>query len=164
MRTLLLLALLGAASPAWAQEQERKLVDRLLEPNTKLANADQGKKFMGERTASTHAQVNTRSFYVSEKNLARNFADQRSFATATVQPKVFQSRSAYLPANSRPTSFATKPALAPAIASEAAKSVASRGYAGNRAAVVHGKSQKALDRRNPPLTIEQVRELLNKNE
>ncbi len=129
-------------------------MDRLLEPNTKLANADQSKKFMGERTASTHAQVNTRSFYVSEKNLARNFADQRSFATATVQSKVFNSRSAYVPANSRPKSFATKPALAPATASEAAKSVPSRGYAGNQAAVVHGKSQKALDRRNPPMTIE----------
>jgi hypothetical protein len=41
--------------------------------------------------------------------------------------------------------------------------VDARIFAGNRPFLDQGKSQKALSRQNPPLTIEQVRELLNKN-
>ena len=43
--SLLGLAFLALATASYAQEQERKLVDRLLSPNTKLANPDQNKKF-----------------------------------------------------------------------------------------------------------------------
>ena len=38
-----------------------------------------------------------------------------------------------------------------------------REYAGNRPFLGQGKSQKSLSAQNPPLTIEQVRELLNKS-
>jgi hypothetical protein len=38
-----------------------------------------------------------------------------------------------------------------------------RSFAGQPPFQEEGKSQKSLDRQNPPLTIEQVRELLNKN-
>jgi len=38
-----------------------------------------------------------------------------------------------------------------------------REYAGNRPFLDKGKSQKSLSAQNKPLTIEQVRELLNKN-
>ena len=41
--------------------------------------------------------------------------------------------------------------------------VASRTFAGQREFREQGKSQKSLDRQNPSLTIDQVRELLNKN-
>src|SRR5437763_11004337 len=39
------LALLSLATAGYAQEQERKLVDRLLSPDTKLSNPEQNKKF-----------------------------------------------------------------------------------------------------------------------
>jgi hypothetical protein len=38
-----------------------------------------------------------------------------------------------------------------------------REYAGNRPFLDRGKSQKSLDAHDKPLTIEQVRELLNKS-
>jgi hypothetical protein len=41
--------------------------------------------------------------------------------------------------------------------------VTGRKFADDRSFRDQGKSQKALNRRNPPLTIDQVRELLNKN-
>ena len=43
------------------------------------------------------------------------------------------------------------------------KKVPSRAYAENRPFLDQGKSQKSLNRQNAPLTIDQVRELLNKN-
>jgi hypothetical protein len=43
------------------------------------------------------------------------------------------------------------------------KSTSDRTFAGQRPFLDRGKSQKSLDRQNPPMTIEQVRELLNKN-
>jgi len=46
---------------------------------------------------------------------------------------------------------------------DAHSAINSRGFADQRPFQEKGKSQKSLDRRNPPLTIEQVRELLNKN-
>ena len=60
------------ATASYAQEQERKLVDRLLSPNTKLANPDQNKKFAGGSEAPTRSAA-TKSFYVSEKNLSKTF-------------------------------------------------------------------------------------------
>jgi len=46
---------------------------------------------------------------------------------------------------------------------DAPKQLTGINFRGQRAFREQGKSQKSLDRQNPPLTIEQVRELLNKN-
>ena len=46
---------------------------------------------------------------------------------------------------------------------DANRVVASRDFADRRQFTAQGKSQKSLDRQNPPMTIDQVRELLNKN-
>ena len=48
-------------------------------------------------------------------------------------------------------------------APQAGKKIASRAYAGTRPFLDEGKSQKSLNQQNAPLTIDQVRELLNKN-
>jgi hypothetical protein len=48
-------------------------------------------------------------------------------------------------------------------ARDSQKTLSSHGFANERPFLDRGKSQKSLDRQNPPLTIEQVRELLNKN-
>src|SRR5438046_10330626 len=78
--SLLTLAFLALATPSYAQEQERKLVDRLLSPNTKLANPDQNKKFTAGLEASTRPAA-TKSFYVSERNLSRTFVADTSAKT-----------------------------------------------------------------------------------
>lgn len=48
-------------------------------------------------------------------------------------------------------------------ATDREKKISGNDFAGNRPFSGQGKSQKALSARKSPLTIEQVRELLNKN-
>jgi hypothetical protein len=48
-------------------------------------------------------------------------------------------------------------------APQSGKKVAPRAYPGSRQFLDEGKSQKSLNQENAPLTIDQVRELLNKN-
>src|SRR5438046_3561101 len=63
---------------------------------------------------------------------------------------------------SRPA-YATRTARCTRDAPQSDKKIASHSYAENRPFLDQGKSQKSLNRQNAPLTIEQVRELLNKN-
>ena len=58
---------------------------------------------------------------------------------------------------SRPLAYGTR------VAPENGSNLAAAPFAGNRPFLGRGKSQKALSARDTPLTIEQVRELLNKN-
>ena len=48
-------------------------------------------------------------------------------------------------------------------AADGEKKISGNDFARNRPFLGQGKSQKTLSARKPPLTIEQVRELLNKN-
>src|SRR5438094_8901319 len=70
--SLLVLAFLALATPSYAQAQEPKLADRLLSPNTKLANPDQNKKFTCGLEAPTRSAA-TKSFSVSLWILRRTF-------------------------------------------------------------------------------------------
>ena len=65
-------------------------------------------------------------------------------------------------ANSKAT-YASQTARGVRDAPQSGKKVASRAYPGNRPFLNEGTNQKSLNRQNEPLTIEQVRELLNKN-
>ena len=49
-------------------------------------------------------------------------------------------------------------------APQSGQKITSRAYAGNRPFLDEGKSQQSLNQKNAPLTIDQVRELLNKNQ
>src|SRR6476620_4886323 len=62
-------------STALAQEQERRLMDRLLKPDASLANPAQNKKFSGERATSFDKPARTHSFYSSRKPAAKSFAE-----------------------------------------------------------------------------------------
>jgi hypothetical protein len=59
--------------------------------------------------------------------------------------------------------YANQTAHGVGTAPQSGKKVASRAYADNRPFLDQGTNQKSLNRKNEPLTIEQVRELLNKN-
>src|SRR5438445_9852432 len=93
---LLVLAFLVLATAAYAQEQERKLVDRLLTPNTRLANPDQNKKFTGGLEAPTRSAA-TKSFYVSEKKLSKSFVADRSATTTSFRTRNYSTQAALLP-------------------------------------------------------------------
>jgi hypothetical protein len=163
---ILLLAVLCSAS---AQDQEKKLVDRLLKPDMALENDAQNKKFTGDGSASINKRASVGTFYLHQKPRSKNFSGTRDFSTTQFYSKTYHGgRSAYEVsshqpmANSRPV-YANQTARGVRDAPQSGKKVASRGYAGSRPFLDEGKSQKSLNRQNAPLTIDQVRELLNKN-
>ena len=162
------ISLLTALSCLHAQDQERKLVDRLLKPDMSLQNSEQKKKFIADGT-SINKKANVGSFYVEKKSSSKMFSGTRELSTRQFNSRSFPgSRSA--PENSSQQTvgksrlaYPTQPARGPRDAPQSDKKVASRAYADNRPFLDQGKSQKSLNRQNAPLTIDQVRELLNKN-
>ena len=152
-----------------AQDQEKKLIDRLLKPDMTLQNDAQNKKFIGDGSASINKRAKVGSFYVHQKPRSKNFAGTRDFSTTQFYSQTYHGgRTAYevssqqTLANSKAT-YANQTARGVRDAPQSGKKVASRAYAGNRPFLDEGKSQKSLNRKNASLTIEQVRELLNKN-
>ncbi len=153
---------------ASAQEQEQTLVDRLLRPNMELHNGAQGKAFTTDSKVVGHQQTAT-SFAAESAPKQKTFNDTHAAAT-----NEYSSRSNKADLRSRSTVEVRNVDVHRQIASSSARdvrpvydaslSVSGRNYAENeRVFREQGKSQKSLDRKNPPLTIDQVRELLNKN-
>ena len=162
-RTLVLpCAICLVAGTAWAQEQERKLVDRLLEPNMKLENSEQNKQFTGAGTV-TAKSASTRSFYVSNTKLTKTFAGTSEFNTKPYSSRQFATQPANLPPPQKPRTFATASARDVKPARESSTKYATRDFSGSRRFLDQGKSQKALHQQDHPLSIDDVRELLNKN-
>ena len=151
------------------QEQESKLVDRLLKPDMTLQNDAQNKKFMGDGSASINKRAMVGTFYVHQKPRSKNFAGARDFSTTQFNSQTYRGgRSAYEVSSQQTmtnsqSAYANETARGVRNAPQSGKKVASRAYAGTRPFLGEGKSQKSLNQQNAPLTIDQVRELLNKN-
>jgi hypothetical protein len=160
--------LLIAWSSVWAQDQEQKLIDRLLRPDMNLKNGAQNKKFIADG-ASADKRATVGAFYVQEKSNAKKFSGTRDFAAPKFQSRFSQAgnkKANLLSRNQVPNSrstYSVARTINPPAARDAKKTVASRDYSGNRPFLDRGKSQKSLNRQNPPMTIDQVRDLLNKN-
>lgn len=158
--------LLTLLSSARAQDQEQKLIDRLLKPDSTLSNNAQNKKFMADGV-SVDKRASVSTFYFENKPRAKAFTGTRSYAGTA-----FDSNSFYLGRNKSAVSTSTavtRQAPLPSWvisakrSSDTEKKAPSFEYAGKRPFLDRGKSEKALQRQNPPMTIDQVRELLNKN-
>jgi hypothetical protein len=170
VRIILAIATLLAASVAFAQQPEGNLIDRLLRPNLALANPAQDKKFHGAQTTQFDKAVPAQSF-----NQIRSTAPKPWTGERVVTPQQFAARhfrAGDSPANISSRSQLTKsdtviatPAARAAtrVAPESTETNATREYAGTRPFLGKGKSQNALHSQDKPLTIEQVRELLNKS-
>jgi hypothetical protein len=162
------LLVLPALSSVRGQDQERKLVDRLLKPDMTLQNDAQHKKFVADGS-SINKRATVGTFYLQKKSNQKSFSGTGQFSTQEFNSQSFHSkRSAFnvtsqqATGNSR-SAYANKSAGGVRDASQSGKKVPVRAYAENRPFLDEGKSQKSLNRQNAPLTIEQVRELLNKN-
>lgn len=156
------------AATALGQEQEQKLVDRLLQPNMELQNKAQSKKFLADHGGAIEKRANVGSFYVQEKKNAKQFTATRDISTPQFRSENFRGSKEAAVAPEREMVNAHRNVATAGVrdvrtARDSNKIVDSRAYAGNRQFLARGKSQKSLDRQNPPLTIDQVRELLNKN-
>ena len=169
MRVILLicLALLGT-SAAHAQQQERKLLDRLLKPDMALQNKAQEKQFVAAG-AKLEKQARTKQFYAPNWTLQKQF--RGTWALRAGQFRTARSRYDRAEANlatrnrlpEAELAFSTPSYREVRAARDAEKTAESRAHSGTRPFLVRGKSQKSLSAQDRPLTIDQVRELLNKN-
>jgi len=168
-RLLTACALLAALSYARGQDQEHQLIDRLLKPDMTLQNPAQNKKFIAANGASINKHATASTFYVQKKSGLKRFSGTRNFSAWQFNACSFHGSGNAANFSSRKQitnskrSYSTQTARSLHDAHETGRTVDARIFTGNRPFLDQGKSQRSLDRQNPPLTIEQVRELLNKN-
>ena len=162
------LAVVLLATSAYAQEQEQKLVDRLLKPDTALENSAQKKKFMADRT-SVEKRAHVTAFYFDQKAKPREFRGTRDYSAREFNATSFYAGRDHSTVNARSTSkprtFATSTSSLVKASNDSEKAARSRDYADQRPFLDRGKSEKSVEfqRKNKPMTIDDVRELLNKN-
>jgi hypothetical protein len=159
-----------AAASAFAQEQEAKLVDRLLRPNLALENSAQNKKFANTATAVFDKPARTNNFPLVQIGAIKPWAGDRALSSHQFTVPHFRAGDSVANISTRSqltkndSVIGTPAAIAGTrVASESSATTPVREYAGVRPFLEKGKSQKALQAQNKPLTIEQVRELLNKS-
>ena len=133
-----------------------------------LQSSEQKKKFIADGT-SINKKASVGTFYVQKKPNAKTFSKKREFSTRQFNSQhfhgnrgAFENSSQQAVGNSR-VAYPTQSARGPRNAPQSDKKIPGRAYAGNRPFLDQGKSQKSLNRQNAPLSIDQVRELLNKN-
>ena len=143
------------------------MIDRLLRPNTKLQNTAQNKKFIADRR-SLNKEATVGTFYVQKKSNSKEFGGRRDFSAWQFNAQSFHGSKRQANSSSRNqivnshTSYSTK-TIGLRAAHDAEKTATGRSFAGKRPFLNEGKSQKTLSAQSRPLTIEEVRELLNKN-
>jgi hypothetical protein len=167
-KALAILLLVLPCCCARAQEQERKLIDRIMKPDMTLENDAQKKKFTADRT-SVNKQAHVSTFYLEQKSAGKKFSGTRDFSSgqfATGNFNQTDKRSArdYAGNNAATPTYSEAPKTASThTVHDQNKASASHDYASNRPYLEKGKSQKFLNRKNKPMTIDEVRDLLNKN-
>ena len=169
MIVVALLAFLPGVFDTYAQEQEAKLIDRLLKPNTSLKNSAQDKRFVATSAVSVDQRVSAPNFHFREKSLSKTYRGERAFTPREFAARHFRAGDSVADLSSRSrltktdTIISAPVAPNPRIASESETTSPVREFAGSRPFLVRGKSEKAFQAQNRPLTIEQVREVLNKS-
>jgi hypothetical protein len=161
--------LFALVSTAVGQRQDDKLVERLLRPNVATVNPAQTKQFT-TRNAGIEKESSVKNINLSDKTVVmptfessrtlspREFAVRhfRTGASITGQDKQFRARESA-------TVEVFSSANGSRIAQESDHTATTDSFRGSRSFVLEGKSQKSLHGYDRPLTLEQVRELLNKN-
>lgn len=167
MKSLAIALLFCSACALPAQEQEGKLMDRLLRPNAALGNDSQNKKFISSDKASVdrHARVST--FYLQKKHEAQTYSNTREFNTSQFSARHYDTSTGNSLLAARSTSqirsYDTPSARVSVELRDSHRTASSSNFAGNRPFLDEGKSQKSLSRKNKPMTIDDIRELLNKS-
>jgi len=131
-----------------------------------LQNKAQGKKFVA-RSAVIEYRGSVGTFLLQPNRAEKSFVDTTALTT-----REYPSRSASVGRTIPSTQYRIANIHGPVESSSvrdvhsanvAHQASASRMFADQHQFLEQGKSQKSLDRQNPPMTIDQVRELLNKN-
>lgn len=166
---VLLLCLTSLLISLRAQEQDRKLADRLLRPDMSLVNPAQAKKFSSVGGASIDKKFATKSFSTSETSLTKNFSDSKKASTPAFRTRNFDRAataanvSAHAQSADANKKFATKESSLVRTSSQSAMTDQVQDYPDNRPFRGKGTRQEILRQEDKPLTIDEVRELLNKS-
>ena len=131
-----------------AQEQENKLVDRLLRPDMTLQNNAQNKKFVAASVAQDR-QVKTKKFAWQEKTNVKSLFETRKFPSRQFHSRSFHGTKDSANLNTKTIhksdlAYGTQTATGVRIAADSDKKVTGRDFADNHPFRGQGKSQKAL--------------------
>jgi len=142
-------------------------MDRLLRPDMKMQNPAQSKHFTAGGN-QVDKQAVTPTFHYQEKSNTRAFHGTREIGATNFSTGHFRNGDgiAYVSKNARFTktaSVGSKSFTGASGAMENDRAMTTPNFTNTRTFLDKGKSQKALSQQSKPLTIEQVRELLNKN-
>ena len=164
-RFMITLGLLATCLASAAEEKDPGLL--LQTRNEGLATKMfQNKSFYDGKSSVGIKSANVHEFYIPQHYDAKSYATKDFRARTFSQNDLrFETREARTKTDALDQKrYATK-ATAVKDARESGKSYESRGYADAREFRPQGKSQKSLDaqRNKKPMTMDQVRELLNKN-
>ena len=165
----LLLCLTSFPFLAGAQEQERKLVDRLLRPDMMLVNSAQDEKFAGAEVTAVEKKFVAKSFSTVDERTVKSFSDEKDFSAKRFATEKFtraeQTLNTPVKAKMAPASaeFVPRKSSLVQTASDKGKVAATREYIDGRPFIGKGTRQKSLSQEYRPLTIDEVRELLNKS-
>jgi hypothetical protein len=156
-----------AVYPAFAQQQERKLIDRILKPDLTLQNDAQNKKFKADKT-SVNKRKTVGTYYLEQKPTSKKYSNTRDVSTANFDSRSFNTGNKTSAQQLSQRQVATSTYTASSAngvtgSPDQNKTKTGQPYSGNRRFAEQGKSQKSLKRKNRPMTIDEVRELLNKN-
>ena len=132
-----------------------------------LSNSAQNKKFVAAEGTSVDRTFEAKSFYSGKEHATRPFAGMRDFFARTFGTKRFSRDRAATVANTESTyanmQARTNESSLVRTAPEQNKMANTREYADNRPFLGQGTRQKILSQQDRPLSIDEVRELLNKN-
>ena len=142
-------------------------MDRLLKPDMSLQNSVGEKQFVA-RGSTTTKQARTKEFYVRERKPEKSFFTRlfgtKNFNTKNARDQEMQASIATRTRIAKvDTPYTTAAYRDVETARESDKAVEVSEYGGTRPFLIQGKSQKALSQKDRPLSIDEVRELLNKN-
>jgi hypothetical protein len=170
MRPLVLILLLASCAASRAQDQERKMLDRILRPDMALGNSMQSKAYYGGSGGGgvDLKDANVKDFYFVQKFSSKEF-DVRQYSAKSFWSGDFQfsTKAANVKADAAGDKVFASKALPVKDAHEAGKGYAadSRTYA-TRESPERGKtSQNHLEemyKGKEQMNIDQVRDLLNK--
>ena len=165
--------LLFAVLPLCAQEQDKKLLDRIQKPDMQLGSPLQSKAFAGVSGAGVKtASFSNKTHGTAESATLREFSGTRSFMgikNPWFGRRAYDAKSALLSSRlglDTSKSYALKPAVTESFSEVSKKANATKQPFPIKPFMVQGKTQGALqqisDKVKKEMTIDDVRELLNK--
>ena len=178
--SMLLVSLLAMVRPAAAQEQDRKLLDRIERPNMSLDFGAQQRAFFGAKTFQQGGKARVKDFQYAEKFKAKNFltgafSGQKGAWMGDFKYKTSEADTEGAGATKRIVKAHDTKEMPVKSSRDANKDYSTGTYA-TRTSGFKGKSQEKIDLEGPQAvtniqdgtftelkTIDDIRNLLNKN-